>query len=112
MYLRRTSGFCPTEPRIDRKSTRLNSSHLGISYAVFCLKKKNKMDLMVRWNAPTRGSGTAVATGRVKAAAVELGRPVSVSREHGLDFFVFLFFFKESGPPKTSPFSPPRPFPN
>src|SRR5437899_3846895 len=27
---------------IDRKSTRLNSSHLGISYAVFCLKKKNK----------------------------------------------------------------------
>src|SRR2546426_4822885 len=26
----------------DRKSTRLNSSHLVISYAVFCLKKKNK----------------------------------------------------------------------
>src|ERR1039458_9902419 len=30
-------AFCE---RIDRKSTRLNSSHLGISYAVFCLKKK------------------------------------------------------------------------
>src|SRR5262245_63540835 len=28
--------------RLDRKSTRLNSSHLGISYAVFCLKKKNR----------------------------------------------------------------------
>src|SRR5262245_63759742 len=28
--------------RRDRKSTRLNSSHLGISYAVFCLKKKNE----------------------------------------------------------------------
>src|SRR5436853_2638220 len=28
------------EARRDRKSTRLNSSHLGISYAVFCLKKK------------------------------------------------------------------------
>src|SRR5262245_64311225 len=28
--------------RSDRKSTRLNSSHLGISYAVFCLKKKKK----------------------------------------------------------------------
>src|SRR5437899_12592509 len=27
----------------DRKSTRLNSSHLGISYAVFCLKKKKKL---------------------------------------------------------------------
>src|SRR5262245_63694178 len=29
--------------RGDRKSTRLNSSHLGISYAVFCLKKKKKI---------------------------------------------------------------------
>src|SRR5258705_2381253 len=28
---------------LDRKSTRLNSSHLGISYAVFCLKKKKKL---------------------------------------------------------------------
>src|SRR2546430_10255579 len=31
----------------DRKSTRLNSSHSQISYAVFCLKKKNKV--YVRW---------------------------------------------------------------
>src|SRR3712207_8197295 len=29
--------------RLDRKSTRLNSSHANISYAVFCLKKKKKM---------------------------------------------------------------------
>src|ERR1039458_10448667 len=29
----------------DRKSTRLNSSHLGISYAVFCLKKKKLFDV-------------------------------------------------------------------
>src|ERR1022692_900011 len=29
---------------LDRKSTRLNSSHLVISYAVFCLKKKNSID--------------------------------------------------------------------
>src|SRR5439155_20163870 len=28
----------------DRKSTRLNSSHVAISYAVFCLKKKNSLD--------------------------------------------------------------------
>src|SRR5205814_6029086 len=35
---------CATAPRrsADRKSTRLNSSHLGISYAVFCLKKKTE----------------------------------------------------------------------
>src|SRR5699024_11367820 len=30
-----------TTLKIDRKSTRLNSSHISISYAVFCLKKKN-----------------------------------------------------------------------
>src|SRR5437773_7299010 len=32
------------EPRRDRKSTRLNSSHITISYAVFCLKKKKKQN--------------------------------------------------------------------
>src|SRR5258707_10677169 len=31
-----------SSPRTDRKSTRLNSSHANISYAVFCLKKKKK----------------------------------------------------------------------
>src|SRR5699024_12438174 len=30
------------DARLDRKSTRLNSSHVSISYAVFCLKKKTK----------------------------------------------------------------------
>src|SRR5947209_11899568 len=30
------------DTRVDRKSTRLNSSHANISYAVFCLKKKKK----------------------------------------------------------------------
>src|SRR5947199_4825948 len=42
----RVSGFDMRFERrhikADRKSTRLNSSHLGISYAVFCLKKKKK----------------------------------------------------------------------
>src|SRR5699024_11225550 len=35
---------------IDRKSTRLNSSHVSISYAVFCLKKKNKIILKEQTN--------------------------------------------------------------
>src|SRR3712207_8080705 len=43
-------GLRPVEPgaatrKRDRKSTRLNSSHANISYAVFCLKKKNKNEL-------------------------------------------------------------------
>src|SRR5699024_12440510 len=35
--------FIPALGAIDRKSTRLNSSHVSISYAVFCLKKKNNL---------------------------------------------------------------------
>src|SRR5256885_3878015 len=37
------------EAALDRKSTRLNSSHLVISYAVFCLKKKKKKQ-RTQWN--------------------------------------------------------------
>src|SRR5256885_4064205 len=37
--------------RGDRKSTRLNSSHLVISYAVFCLKKKKKNTLFIRYTS-------------------------------------------------------------
>src|SRR3712207_7463225 len=34
---------------VDRKSTRLNSSHANISYAVFCLKKKKKQSVSPAW---------------------------------------------------------------
>src|SRR5437899_9485019 len=37
-------GLMRGTDKLDRKSTRLNSSHLGISYAVFCLKKKKRHD--------------------------------------------------------------------
>src|SRR2546430_5015491 len=39
--------------KVDRKSTRLNSSHSQISYAVFCLKKKKKTAMDVRTSHPT-----------------------------------------------------------
>src|SRR3712207_7574502 len=46
----------PEVDGLDRKSTRLNSSHANISYAVFCLKKKNKAVIIrimyVRREAP------------------------------------------------------------
>src|SRR5262245_63076532 len=42
--------------RKDRKSTRLNSSHLGISYAVFCLKKKNSEWNMIKVEREAQGS--------------------------------------------------------
>src|SRR3989454_6245268 len=40
-------GQLPIEAGRDRKSTRLNSSHLVISYAVFCLKKKKKDEMIL-----------------------------------------------------------------
>src|SRR5699024_12512981 len=44
-YISVHSKFSPLAASLDRKSTRLNSSHVSISYAVFCLKKKNKLIL-------------------------------------------------------------------
>src|SRR5690554_7786796 len=44
-WLHKVIRSCETTEQLkaaDRKSTRLNSSHVRISYAVFCLKKKNK----------------------------------------------------------------------
>src|SRR5438876_3496392 len=48
----RSSSGAPRWTRRDRKSTRLNSSHPSISYAVFCLKKKK----LGRYKAPIRST--------------------------------------------------------
>src|SRR5258705_6000294 len=42
LFMGRRSQRSTGKKALDRKSTRLNSSHLGISYAVFCLKKKKE----------------------------------------------------------------------
>src|SRR5256885_3309317 len=42
------STTLPSEFTLDRKSTRLNPSHLVISYAVFCLKKKSELEVYQR----------------------------------------------------------------
>src|SRR3712207_8644183 len=41
------AGEDPAADEQDRKSTRLNSSHANISYAVFCLKKKKKKNIII-----------------------------------------------------------------
>src|SRR5256885_5859868 len=48
IFLAGTSIFLYSR-RQDRKSTRLNSSHLVISYAVFCLKKKKHIHVLQNW---------------------------------------------------------------
>src|SRR2546430_12656764 len=48
----------------DRKSTRLNSSHSQISYAVFCLKKKKQTRLVTQLAANSPGSSTDIESDR------------------------------------------------
>src|SRR5256886_7788815 len=62
----RRRGRLATPPRrarstADRKSTRLNSSHSQISYAVFCLKKKKY--IRSAWSSTTTSRGQIVTTG-------------------------------------------------
>src|ERR1039457_7021898 len=70
-------GFTGGSPNLDRKRTRLNSSHLVISYAVFCLKKKKHVGnaFRLRWPAGRayviprpRGRGGSVAGSRICVA--------------------------------------------
>src|SRR5258705_4296091 len=60
----RSAAFRSTSER-DRKSTRLNSSHLGISYAVFCLKKKKEQ--AGRDSAPLRARHQHARRGKLGA---------------------------------------------
>src|SRR5690625_6587872 len=47
----RVGSSLETDPKKDRKSTRLNSSHVAISYAVFCLKKKTSIFYRIKWRS-------------------------------------------------------------
>src|SRR5215472_9192535 len=68
--------------KTDRKSTRLNSSHLGISYAVFCLKKKNLRNSLAAF-AESSAAATWSSTARTP------------SRRRGHHFDIELFFFND-----------------
>src|SRR5256886_2999085 len=69
----------------DRKSTRLNSSHSQISYAVFCLKKKNHGQRAPAAVADrTRVGARALGADAQRAAAIEL-RQLAAARPHGDD---------------------------
>src|ERR1022692_1727926 len=74
-------------PEVDRKSTRLNSSHLVISYAVFCLKKKKALGLLA--GRPGRCARPAAAD-----------RPA----EHRLAQAALPFFLMIRRPPRSTLF--------
>src|SRR2546429_1519564 len=60
----RNSKPCASQQTRDRKSTRLNSSHGYISYAVFCLKKKKKELLIYDCDSTCATARTLYATRR------------------------------------------------
>src|ERR1035441_5483364 len=81
--------------KADRKSTRLNSSHLGMSYAVFCLKK-NISTHVARVAARHRG-----------LLGCQPVQVVSHGHRRSATFHTFrCFFFTQRAPPEFSPFSP------
>src|SRR6478672_10380967 len=96
----RPAGRVRRHLRRDRKSTRLNSSHDQISYAVFCLKKKK----------PNRAEGQQ--EGGLKLARPERRRPDANQRGEGVAYTggrtvqpaVFFFFLMIPRPPRSTLF--------
>src|ERR1035438_9396887 len=89
----------------DRKSTRLNSSHLGISYAVFCLKKKKKKQESINTILSEARIDDSVTSayrrpGERPMRHVHHCSSVSTLRQ----FFCFFFFLMRRRPPRSTLF--------
>src|SRR3954464_7438714 len=97
--------------RSDRKSTRLNSSHTIISYAVFCLKKKKKT-LSTKPNTGSHAASASRPSRHVRPPAQPLrASHDTVIRICRSSLFFFFFFLNKPAPPKFSPFPHPAPLP-
>src|SRR4051795_12019467 len=96
---------------LDRKSTRLNSSHTLISYAVFCLKKIIVLDDDIPTIHPIHQIAiNTITTFRFRLLA-QLP-PDPLARPACRQMLVFLFFFfKETRHPRIPPLPPPPPHP-
>src|ERR1039458_2031598 len=79
--------------RGDRKSTRLNSSHLGISYAVFCLKKKHGTEGTVGTASMAYLLSTIADAGGTARARAREARPTSLVRRRTASRKVLIIFF-------------------
>src|ERR1022692_1059789 len=95
----------PLIPYVDRKSTRLNSSHLVISYAVFCLKKK-KTDKTLRISDDKPEARTSQRTGidPGNGSGVQSGTRRELKPPMNRFFLVFFFFLMIRRPPRSTLF--------
>src|ERR1022692_835912 len=94
--------WSPSRASIDRKSTRLNSSHLVISYAVFCLKKKNNEEADAD-EKMLRISMDAKATVKVVPGA-RRGKIRVLPKAADHDFHAHFFFLMIRRPPRSTLF--------
>src|SRR5260364_391941 len=81
----------PDPDRQDRKSTRLNSSHQIISYAVFCLKKKTNDSFKHRKKPPTQAA-------LEKPLSAHPDAPSHSARFYGPDRSTSFFLFNDTAP--------------
>src|ERR1039458_4802578 len=81
---------------LDRKSTRLNSSHLGISYAVFCLKKKKKTASRRRVRSNARHPYLRTRLSVVRRASPKRSCGGSAAQLSPLIPSCFFFFFNDT----------------
>src|ERR1022692_3549851 len=79
----------------DRKSTRLNSSHLVISYAVFCLKKKKKSPTQPSYATSIRHCTSPPCPHELVERHEGSMGPTSLAPRVGL-FLIFFFFFNDT----------------
>src|ERR1039458_4398384 len=89
--MRMVGGFCR-----DRKSTRLNSSHLGISYAVFCLKKKKKKQSKTKKNQKTSNKRANIRSQLSTCHCCYCCASASVLSSFSSFCFFFFFFFNDT----------------
>src|SRR6202021_2279861 len=98
-------------PGVDRKSTRLNSSHANISYAVFCLKKKNARPLEVDRTPEADATGRFLAhTADQPSARESRTTRYALPPETVSDYFYLFFFLMIRRPPRSPLFPYPTLF--
>src|ERR1039457_2213847 len=96
-------------PFSDRKSTRLNSSHLVISYAVFCLKKnKDGRDMGENYTYTQSRVSPCAKAGQLDCIHCHTSSGRYKFREPAMSI---VFFFKCRAAPEINPFSHPHPLP-
>src|SRR3954464_13008908 len=95
----------------DRKSTRLNSSHTIISYAVFCLKKKNNQRCNTDWHPPHPHSSPHPPERALPVCTLWSCDSQPWVSGLGSLLTCCFFFFNNPATAKISPFPHPNPLP-